>query len=324
MTYAMKTCRSSLLLLALTAAACQPSEDVNRIVGQLESDRIELAPDVGEPITRRHVVEGQRVQAGDLLIQQDTSRAEARLQEAQAVLAQAQARLDELVRGPRREQIEASQANVVGSEQDVEFRNAQLLRAQTLLDRELASPDVRDQAKAALDAAEAGLEFNLARLDELLTGTTIEELNQSRAAVEQSMAQADQLAIDLQRLSTHAPMDGDVDSLLMEPGERPQPGMPMAIMLAGTQPYARVYVPEAVRVHVSPGTQATVHIDGLSQPVEGRVRWVASEAAFTPYFALTEHDRGRLTYAAKVDLDYTGDRLPDGVPLEVELHFDGQ
>jgi len=324
MIHALKTHRFSLLLVAITAAGCQPPTDENRIVGQLESDRIELAPDFGEPITRRHVAEGQRVQRGDLLIQQDSGRAEARLREAQALLAQDQARLDELVRGPRREQIEAAQANVIGSQQDVEFRNAQLLRAQTLLDRELAPPDIRDQAKAALDAAEAGLEFNLARLDELLTGTTIEELNQARAAVQRSMAQADQFAIDLQRLSTHAPMDGNIDSLLMEPGERPQPGMPMAIMLAGEQPYARVYVPEAVRVHVRPGSQATVHIDGMSQPVKGRVRWVASESAFTPYFALTEHDRGRLTYSAKIDLDFTGDRLPDGVPLEVELHIDGQ
>lgn len=315
---------SSLILVALGIAACQPAKEQNRIVGQLESDRIELAPEFAEPIVERRVLEGQRVQRGELVIQQDTSRARMRLREAQATLAQQQARLDELIRGPRREQIEAAQANVVGSERNVEFREAQLIRAQTLLDQELASPDVRDQAKAALDAAEAGLEVSLARLEELLTGTTIEELNQARASVEGAAARADQLALDLQRLSTRAPVDGTVDSLLLEPGERPRPGMPMAVMLSGQQPYARIYVPEAARVAVSPGTPATVYIDGIDQPVQGHVRWVASEAAFTPYFALTEHDRGRLTYMAKVDLDYGGDRLPDGVPLEVELHRDAR
>jgi HlyD family secretion protein len=94
--------------------------------------------------------------------------------------------------------------------------------------------------------------------------------------------------------------------------------MPVAIMLGGSQPYARVYVPEAIRIHVTPGTQATVHVDGLDRPLRGRVRWVAAEASFTPYFALTEHDRGRLTYVAKVDLDY------DGVPVEAEFTLDGQ
>ena len=53
--------------------------------------------------------------------------------------------------------------------------------------------------------------------------------------------------------------------------------------------------------------------------VDGRVRWVSSEAAFTPYFALTEHDRGRLTYFAKIDLLNLDGRMPDGVPVEVEF-----
>jgi HlyD family secretion protein len=68
-----------------------------------------------------------------------------------------------------------------------------------------------------------------------------------------------------------------------------------------------------------PGTSAKIFVDGLEQPLAGRVRWVASEAAFTPYFALTEHDRGRLSFAAKVDVLNASTRLPDGVPVEVEL-----
>ena len=57
----------------------------------------------------------------------------------------------------------------------------------------------------------------------------------------------------------------------------------------------------------------------MSAPVDGRVRWVASDPAFTPYYALTERDRGRLTYVAKVDITEERQRLPDGVPVEVEF-----
>ena len=42
-------------------------------------------------------------------------------------------------------------------------------------------------------------------------------------------------------------------------------------------------------------------------------------AAFTPYFALTERDRGRLSYLAKIDITENRERLPDGVPVEVEF-----
>ena len=93
----------------------------------------------------------------------------------------------------------------------------------------------------------------------------------------------------------------------------------MLVMLSGEQPYARVYVPERLRVNVGPGTAASVLIDGVPDPLDGRVRWVASEAAFTPYFALTERDRGRLAYEAKIDIDTNGERLPDGVPVEVVI-----
>ena len=57
----------------------------------------------------------------------------------------------------------------------------------------------------------------------------------------------------------------------------------------------------------------------LAEPLTGRVRWLANEAMFTPYFALTERDRGHLSYAAKIDLQNEGRRLPDGVPVSVEL-----
>jgi len=306
-------------LVIVVLAACQPPVDTGRIVGQLESDRVELTAEFAEAIVSRPVVEGQQVTAGTVIVQQDTDRAAAKLRQAEATLAQHTARLDELIRGPRKEQIVAAQANVDGDIQDLEFRNTELSRAQTLLDRGLASPDVRDRAIAALDRAEARLEFDRAKLAELLTGTTVEELDQARASVAQTEAQLDLLRIDLRRHTIIAPVDGVLDSLLFEIGERPARGQPVAILLSGEQPYARVYIAEAERISVTPGVAASVFVDGMDMPLAGRVRWVATEAAFTPYFALTEHDRGRLSYLAKIDIKGAGDRLPDGVPVEVEL-----
>lgn len=300
-------------------AACGDSDDANRIVGQLESDRVEITAEVQEVITAKLVAEGQAVIAGQPLMQQDTDRIEAVIAEARAVLGQSQARLDELIRGPRREQIVAAQANVAGAKHDLEFRQLEFNRAQELLGRELASPAVRDSARAALDAAKAKQEFEEARLEELLSGTTIEELNQAEQAVKQADAKINSLNIDLQRHLSIAPVAGVVDSILFEPGERPAPGHPVLVLLAGPQPYARVYIPEPLRATTVPGQHAKVYVDGIAEPFDGRVRWVSSEAAFTPYFALTERDRGRLSFLSKIDILDADDRLPDGVPVEVEL-----
>jgi len=192
----------------------------------------------------------------------------------------------------------------------------------TIYDKNLGSAERLDRAAAARDSAQANLDSARARLEELLTGTTPEELRQAEEAVAQADARLSSLAIDLERHSTTAPLAGVVDSLLYETGERPSIGQPVAILLPGTQPHARIFIPEAIRVSVTPGTSARVFVDGQSQSIEGRVRWVASEAAFTPYYALTERDRGRLTFAAKVDLINVEQRLPDGIPVEVELLVD--
>jgi len=303
----------------LMLAACNADPNGRRLVGQLESDRIEITADYAEPIIERTVAEGESVAAGQLLVRQDTVRIDAGIAEAEAALAQARARLDELVRGPRREQIEAARAAVNGAEKDLRFRETELKRAQDLLDRALTSDEARDRARAARDAARANLDSLAARLNELLSGTTVEELRQAEAAVAAAENRISSLGVERDRHLLYAPAAGVVDSLLFEPGERPAAGQPVVVLLGGEQVYARIFVPESLRVQVVPGTRARIYIDGLTEPVEGRVRWVSAESAFTPYYALTEDDRGRLSFAAKVDLLGVDRRLPDGVPVEAEL-----
>ena len=310
---------SSLLIAMTIIAGCGDGESPYRVVGELASDRIEITPESNEPITSVAVAEGEPVTAGQVLVEQDARRANARLAETEAALRQAQARLDELVRGPRKEQIDAARAGVEGANQELEFRQAELDRTREVHARGLASPDALDRAQAALDAAQANLKQRLAQLEELLAGTTVEELAQAEQAVRAASARRDAAGVALEHHTLRSPVDGIADARLFEIGERPNPGQPVMVVLGGQQAYARVYVPEAVRVHVHAGTPAHIYVDGLAAPLAGRVRWVSSDAAFTPYYALTERDRSRLSYVAKVDITEQRDRLPDGVPVDVEF-----
>ncbi|MDJ0909883.1 MAG: HlyD family efflux transporter periplasmic adaptor subunit [Woeseiaceae bacterium] len=308
------------LLVAALLSACGANDASDRLVGELASDRIELTAEVSEPIVEIAVAEGEWVSAGQLLARQNDERAAARLAEAVAALDQAQARLDELVRGPRSEQIRAARAAVEGAERELDFRTAEYERAQEVHARGLASPEALDRAKAMYDSAVSTLEQRRAQLEEMLAGTTLEELAQAEQSLHQAEARRDLAQVDVERHSIRAPVDGMTDTRLYEIGERPVQGQPVMVLLSGEQPYARVFIPETVRVHVTPGASASVFVDGLDEALEGRVRWVASEPAFTPYYALTEHDRGRLSYMAKIDILNAPERLPDGVPVEVAIN----
>jgi len=311
-----------ILIAAAAMTACSPQDDSYRVVGELASDRIEITAEFNEPVVEVIVAEGAAVLSGQPLLRQDDARARARLDEVTAQYLQSKARMDEMLRGPRSEQITAARATVEGATQDLDFRHSEQLRIDEIHKRGLASTEALDRANAALDASQANLKLRLAQLEELLAGTTAEELVQAEQVVNQNAARRDAAQIDVDRHVLVAPVDGVLDSRLFETGERPGIGQPVLVMLGGEQPYARVYVPELLRVQIGAGTKALIYVDGLTAPIAAEVRWIASESAFTPYFALTERDRGRLSFVAKVDILEQRDRLPDGVPVEVEFELD--
>jgi len=111
-----------------------------------------------------------------------------------------------------------------------------------------------------------------------------------------------------------------VEAIPYKLGERPAAGTPLIVMLADGTPYARVYVPEPLRTQFLPGTHTHIRVDGRDDELNGVVRFVSAEAAFTPYYALTQEDRSRLAYLALIDLDESAAaNVPTGMPVQVEL-----
>jgi HlyD family secretion protein len=273
-------------------------------------------------VIARPIPEGGFAEAGALLVQLDPTRPAARVEQAKGARDQAAARLAELVRGPRRERITEARAHLRGAESRLSTTSEDLARARDLFAQGVLSTQQLDQQHTAFDEALAARDAARATLEALLEGTTAEELAQAEAALAAAQAVLDDARVQLDRLAVRAPAAGWVDALPYELGERPPVGGVVAVLLVAEAPYARVYVPASVRVRVGAGTPATVRVDGLDAPLPGRVRTVSREASFTPYFALTERDRGRLVYLSKVDLIGDAARgLPTGVPVEVEFEL---
>ncbi len=305
------------LITVCLLGACS-SEENRTMVGTLERDRIELKVESSEPLVNIAVTDGQAVTAGDLVAEQDPSRARARLAQFTAQRDQVAARLAELERGPRQESIRQARAELQASIVRTNNARANLERDREVYEKGLSTQAQLDFTETNFKAANAGEEARREALEAMLNGTTAEELQQAVAAVAAADAMMAQAQIDLDRTRIVAPVDGIVDKVLFQLGERPQPGTTLTVVLASARVFARVYVPEAERAVVRPGDSLKVHIDGVEQPLNGRVRWVSSDASFTPYFALTEHDRSRLSYIAEVDIPEAAS-LPSGVPLVVEL-----
>lgn len=308
-----------LLLLAGCALLIGCEEEALIAVGQLESDRIELVAEYAEPIVSIEVAEGQAVQQGDVVLLQTTERVDIQLAESRANVARLQSLLQEQLNGPIPERFAVVEAALHEVTVEQGFRERELQRLSSLRSQNLTSVESVDNAQRLLDTAAARIASIRAQLDELRAGTRAEQIAQTRSQIQQAEAQVDALQFNRSRLQVQAPVDAIVDSLPFEAGERPRQGDVVAVLLAGSQPYARVYIPEAVRVSVQPGTKLNVKVDGIDGLLEGTVRRIALEPSFTPYFALTERDRGRLSYVAEVEFPAQSIRLPEGLPVQVEF-----
>jgi HlyD family secretion protein len=182
-----------------------------------------------------------------------------------------------------------------------------------------AAPAEADHARAAAENAEAKARAAQAALDEMLHGTRAEQIAQGEAALASALAQADAQRILLDKLDVVAPRVARVDSLPYRLGDQAPVGAPLAILLAGDAPYARIYVPEQVRADVKVGDPLRVFVAGRAQPLAGKVRMIRSEPVFTPYYALIGDDAARLSYLAEVTLGADAAELPAGLPVRVEF-----
>jgi HlyD family secretion protein len=314
----MKIMTIILLALLATALTACDREETTYMVGTLERDRIDVVVESNEPIIFIAAKDGQEVAVGDLILEQDPARATARLAQQVGLRNQAAARLAELERGPREESIREARAKLESSRAREVNTLANLKRTQEVFDRGLSNEGRLDLDTTNYKTAAAQVKADSEALDRLLHGTTIEELDQATAAVEAGDAQVRQAQLDLDRTQIFAPVSGVVDKVLFRMGERPAPGTTIAVVLDSSRTYARVYVPEHLRTRVTPGVNIDVRMDGVDRAFSGRVRWVSSDATFTPYFALTEHDRSRLSFLAEIDIPEAAD-LPSGVPLQADF-----
>ncbi|WP_423840629.1 HlyD family efflux transporter periplasmic adaptor subunit [Vibrio mytili] len=313
----MKRILFNTFIIALLAA-CSP-DNTPQALGTLERDRVTFTATSNEIIRALPVKEGSLVSEGDVLVQLDSTSQQALLAHAVAEQAKADAYLLKLTNGERPEDIAAASAKVARAEAQLTEAQKNFQRKAELVRKKLISQSERDSALAARDSARAELNSTKEEFSKLTAGSRLEDIEQAKAALMAAKADVALQEQKLSELTITATREGKLDNLPYNLGERVPVNGIVAVIQASRVPYARVYVPADYRINFVPGKSVTVNVDGLDNPLQGTVRWVASEPSFTPYFALTEEERSRLMYLAEVDLPESAVSLPSGIPAQVDL-----
>ena len=300
-------------LASLALAGCAESGPVS-FVGTLEWDRVAVTAELAEPVMSWAVAEGDRVEAGAVLLELDGRRQDARIAEAASELAMSEARLAELTHGARIETIDAARANLARARAGQTDAEKEYARVAELKRRELVAASAVDQALAIRNQRRAETQAVEAQLRELTQGTRPEQIEQAAAAVAAARAALETLTLTRERLTVRAPRAGRVDALPFHPGDQPPVGAELVSMLVGAAPYARIFVPAPRRASLAPGARFEVQVEGVATPFKATLRSIRSEPSFTPYYALAGDDATRLVYPAELLLDDGAD-LPAGLPV---------
>lgn len=310
--------RFSSCILLLSCLGCEAEQP--EALGTLEWDRVNSRAVASEVITGISVKQGELVSTGALLLQLDNRKVLAEQNEVQASLEEAEWFLKELEAGPRPETIAEARARVAAA--TAVLANARIIyeRREELYAGNFVSQEQRDIAKKDFVDSQSLLMERKEALGRLLAGSREEQIAQARARVRGLQSRLQQLSLRLADYRITASRNGRVDSLPFKLGDRPREGAVLATLLSGNQPWARVYVPEPYRSTLTPGQNYQLRIDGQPDSYSAKLRTISAEASFTPYFALSEKDRSRLSFVAELDLiGEKGASLTAGTPVQLIL-----
>jgi HlyD family secretion protein len=293
------------------------------LYGNIDFRQVEISFNNSERIAAVLVREGDRVQHGQLLARLDTSRLSPQLAQAEAeAAAQAQV-LARLRNGSRPEEIAQARANVESARADVVNARQQHERLKSASElsagRAVRQQDI-DNARTALQVAEARLAVNQKALELALAGPRKEELTENEARLRAQQAQAALLRQQLADAQLFAPVSGVVRTRIMEPGEMASPQKPV-LSLAVTDPkWVRSYVAEADLGRVKPGMVAAIAVDSFPQRrFGGWIGFISPVAEFTPKSVQTEELRPSLVYEVRVFVNDPSDELRLGMPATIYL-----
>ncbi len=353
------------------------------VSGNLELTEVDLAFKIPGRLVELNVREGDWVKKGDVIarldstqLEQERARDQAGVLSAQsqrqqlqtaieyqkatlesdvaarrAELNQAQAKLDELLAGSRKQEIQQAEAALADAKANEELARADLERARTLIKNEDISKSQFDQAQTRYESMRALTRQAQERLDLVKEGPRSEEIAGARAAVARAQAavraaEANRLELqrkeeelkqrqaDIQRAIAQvgitktqiddtvitAPMDGVIEVKSAEVGEVLAAGTTVVTLGDLEHPWLRAYInePDLPLVKLNQKVKLT---NDAHKTYWGRISFISPEAEFTPKQIQTKEERVKLVYRIKIEVGNQSHELKNNMPMDAEIEL---
>lgn len=296
---------------------------LHRLYGNVDIREVQLGFRVAGRLQAMSFEEGDTVQAGELLATLDAKPLQDAVAIAEAGVLQAEARLLRFNTGSRPQEIQQAQARLEEAQAALANAVQELDREKELYASGLNSKRALDTATAQHDQAAARVAANKEALALAVEGFRKEDIAEAQAGLTAARAQLEQVMTQLADTRLLAPSSGVIQTRVREPGAMLAVGSPVYTLSLTETVYVRAYVGESQLGMVVPGARVTVTTDSSSQRYEGQVGFVSPRAEFTPKTVETTELRTDLVYRLRIVVANPGDGLRQGMPVTVELAGQG-
>lgn len=249
----MKTRRSGIIaglivvgvILAISFVVVGPEEEVEVMQAQVRdvtellvtSGQLQVRPSsdlsmsVSAVIETIHVEEGDRVEAGAVLLELEESDVAQQAVQAAASLGAVRQELGRLRAGTTEQELRQAQTAVDRAQVGVQLAQEEAQRARMLFAEGVATRAEVDRSEASLAQAEADLASAEARLELLENVPRPEDVRVLEARIREAEAGVALAQERVERRRLEAPFAGTITRRLVDPGEAVSPGMPVLTLV---------------------------------------------------------------------------------------------
>lgn len=241
------------------------------VQGQAEVTEYRVSSKVPGRILEFRVKEGQAVHAGDTLALLEAPDVQAKLEQARAAQAAAQAQNAKALKGARQEQIQAAYELWQKAKAGLEIAEKSYKRVKNLHDEGVMSAQKLDEVTAQRDAARATEKAAKAQYDMAVNGAEREDKAAAAALVERAKGAVAEVESYIRETYLIAQTDGEVAEIFPQPGELVGTGAPIMNIAIVEDLWVTFNVREDLLQGLTVGTEFEAYTPALDRNIRLKV-----------------------------------------------------
>lgn len=255
------------------------------VQGQAEVTEYRVSSKVPGRILEFRVKEGQTVRAGDTLAILEAPDVQAKLEQARAAEAAAQAQNEKALKGARQEQIQAAYEMWQKAQAGVTIAEKSYKRIKNLYDQGVVSAQKLDEITAQRDAALATEKAAKAQYTMAKNGAEREDKAAAAALVNRAKGAVAEVESYINETYLIAQKDGEVSEIFLKQGELVGTGAPIMNVAVMDDMWVTFNVREDLLQSLTVGTEFEAFVPALDKNIRLKVNYMKDLGTYAAWKA---------------------------------------